>query len=204
MQTFHGVWPQWGDIEIAGLGDGGALVCDNVLGHATARRVYNRILELAREGELRRAGIGRMGGHRLDESIRQDLIAWLTPDLADSFIEVRTLFEQVLEFANTQCWLGLKRFDTQLALYPGDGAQYDRHRDAFAGQNNRRLTSIYYPNVDWEPAHGGQLRLFYEDREEEVEPRGDRMVIFLSEALDHQVLPVFHPRAAVTAWYYGT
>jgi SM-20-related protein len=37
----------------------------------------------------------------------------------------------------------------------------------------------------------------------DVEPSLDRLVVFLSERIDHEVLPAFAPRLALTAWYYG-
>ncbi len=203
MRSMHGDWCPWDDEMVQVLGDGGALVFDGVLGKSVASDTFQQIVELAREGALRNAGVGRMGSHRQDESVRQDLIAWVDADTEDRFTRISVLFEQVRQAANEYCWMGVKRFDTQIAMYPGDGAQYDRHRDAFHGQMSRVLTAIYYPNVDWQPAHGGQLRVFFSNGTvEEIEPMGDRLVVFLSEILDHQVLPVFSARAALTAWYY--
>lgn len=73
----------------------------------------------------------------------------------------------------------------------------------FHGKSSRVLTAIYYPNVGWQPEHGGRLRVFFADEKvEEDDPIADRLVVFLSEVLDHQVLPVFSARAAITAWFY--
>lgn len=203
MRSVHTGWRPWDDEMVHVLGDGGALVFDGVLGHATASNTFRQIVELAHDGALRNAGVGRMGSHRHDETIRQDLIAWVDAETEERFEPITALFEAVRKAANDYCWMGVKRFDTQIAMYPGDGAQYDRHRDAFFGQSSRVLTAIYYPNVGWEPAHGGQLRVFFaSDAVEEIDPIGDRLVVFLSEILDHQVLPVFSARAALTAWYY--
>jgi len=203
MRSVRADWRPWDDEMVHVLGDGGALIFDTVLGGTVAADTFKQILELAHEGSLRNAGVGRMGSHRQDETIRQDLIAWVDGDTADRFEPIAALFEAVRKAANEHCWMGVKRFDTQIALYPGDGAQYDRHRDAFHGQSSRLLTAIYYPNVDWKPAHGGQLRVYFANGVvEEIDPIGDRLVVFLSEILDHQVLPVFSERAALTAWYY--
>lgn len=203
MRSVRTGWRPWDDEMVHVLGDGGALVFDGVLGEAVASDTFREIVDLAHDGALRNAGVGRMGSHRHDETIRQDLIAWVDADTEERFRRVTVLFEEVRKAANEYCWMGVKRFDTQIAMYPGDGAQYDRHRDAFHGQSSRVLTAIYYPNVGWEPAHGGQLRVFFaNDGTEEIDPVGDRLVVFLSEILDHQVLPVFSARAALTAWYY--
>ena len=65
------------------------------------------------------------------------------------------------------------------------------------------MTAIYYANPDWRPEHGGQLRLYLDSGPQEVEPTLDRLVVFLSEQLDHEVLPAHAPRLALTAWFYG-
>jgi len=36
-----------------------------------------------------------------------------------------------------------------------------------------------------------------------VEPTLDRLVVFLSERIEHEVLPSQAPRLALTAWFYG-
>ena len=98
---------------------------------------------------------------------------------------------------------GSAGFDLQLAHYPGGGERYVRHRDAFQGQSNRRVTAIYYANLDWRPEHGGLLRLHLEEGTQDVEPTLDRLVVFLSERVEHEVLPSHAPRLALTAWFYG-
>jgi SM-20-related protein len=91
----------------------------------------------------------------------------------------------------------------QLARYPGGGARYERHRDAFSGGPSRRLTAIYYLNDGWSPADGGALRIHADDGAVDLAPTIDRLVVFLSERLEHEVLPAFAPRLAITAWYRG-
>jgi len=51
------------------------------------------------------------------------------------------------------------------------------------------------PMKRWLDTHG--------KRPLDVAPVLDRLVVFLSERLDHEVLPTFAPRLAVTAWFYG-
>ncbi|HET9450694.1 MAG TPA: 2OG-Fe(II) oxygenase, partial [Aggregicoccus sp.] len=64
--------------------------------------------------------------------------------------------------------------------------------------------AIWYANPDWAPAHGGVLRLYPEgEAPVDVEPVLDRLVVFLSERVEHEVLPVSAPRLALTAWFYG-
>ena len=64
-------------------------------------------------------------------------------------------------------------------------------------------TAICYLNPSWSPQAGGVLRLFGAGVPLEVEPVSGRLVVFLSERVEHEVLATFAPRYAVTAWYYG-
>ena len=112
-------------------------------------------------------------------------------------------FEALRTELNQDAWLGLTRFDLQLAHYPANGARYVRHRDAFAASNQRRVTAIVYLNPDWKPADGGLLRL-HTDPPVEIEPRLGQSVIFLAAKVEHEVLPSWARRLAATGWYDGT
>ena len=93
------------------------------------------------------------------------------------------------------------------ACYPGGGARYVKHRDALPYKAGRKLTVIYYLNAHWQPGHGGELCIWPADDEhtetpEVVEPRADRLVIFIS-SLEHEVLPAWRPRYALTTWMFN-
>ena len=93
------------------------------------------------------------------------------------------------------------------ACYPGGGARYVKHRDALPYKAGRKLTVIYYLNAHWQPGHGGELRIWPSDDEETetpvvVEPRADRLVVFIS-SLWHEVLPAWRPRYALTTWMFN-
>jgi Rps23 Pro-64 3,4-dihydroxylase Tpa1-like proline 4-hydroxylase len=112
-----------------------------------------------------------------------------------------------------------------LAAAAGDGS-VSNHKSY-----GRRLTCLYYCGPDggtrdWDQECQGQLRLFLplkprpadgrqegdsekpglgEGGEEEivdVAPAGDRLVVFLSESIPHEVLTTRASRCAVTCWMY--
>ena len=108
------------------------------------------------------------------------------------------------------------------AVYPGAGAFYVKHRDALPYKAGRKLTVIYYLNEHWQPGHGGELRIWPRDGAPAslkhdisdagstdaepppviVEPLADRLLLFIS-SLEHEVLPAWRPRYALTTWMYN-
>ncbi len=149
------------------------------------------------DNTLTPAGISR-GSHRAP-AVRGDASQWLNADDTDFSVLWQT-FEALRLEINAALWLGLERFELQLAHYPGRGEGYARHRDAFAGADNRRLTAIVYLNPQWIGSAGGELRLFSTPTID-IAPMFGRLIIFRSAKVEHEVLPNWAPRLAVTAWY---
>lgn len=190
--------PQLTDAEVASLGQGEVLVRDHAFGAALSRSTAAALEAWHHQGRLTPAGIGRAGR---PSRARGDLTCWVDPDspeLAGAF----ALFEGLRLALASSLRLGLQRFALQAARYEA-GAGYAPHVDAFRGDPSRIVTAIWYLNADWQPGHGGQLRAHLPDGLRDIEPVADRLVIFLSEAVRHEVLPAHAPRMALTAWYRG-
>lgn len=189
------------DAEIASLGERGFFIREEA---APAAVSWLPGL-VARLGATRPAGIGRAAV--TSGADRGDLICWLDP-AEEGLTELVGYFEQLRSELNARAFVGLRDCELQLAHYPGGGARYVRHRDALRGAPGpkRRVTAILYLNPDWRPEHGGALRLHLDQEAQgtiDVEPRLGRLVVFLSERIEHEVLPTYAPRLAVTAWYRG-
>ncbi|MEW6432465.1 MAG: 2OG-Fe(II) oxygenase [Myxococcota bacterium] len=190
------------DAEVEALGARGYFVRDGFLGAGLAAATRAKAVEWGEAGVLKPAGIRRGGAHRLDAAIRGDRITWISEgDVRGPLGDVWGRFDALMDAVNQAAWMGLRRFDLQLAHY-APGAHYDRHRDAFPGDDNRRVTAIVYLNPDWRPEHGGRLRLFAPEPID-VDPVADRLVVFLSERLEHEVLVSHADRYAATAWFYS-
>lgn len=180
--------------EVEALGSAGYFTRERLLG-LNAKAVAEQAA--AKVGQLQPAQFGRE--RKSDPQLRGDRIGWL--DAADA-PALFSAFEALRLSLNREAFLGLTRFDVQLAWYPGAGERYAEHLDAFRGPESRRVTAICYLNPKWEPAHGGCLRLAVQP-EIQVAPTLDRLVVFLSDRVAHEVLPAHAPRLAATAWYYA-
>jgi SM-20-related protein len=179
--------------EVEQLGSEGWFVRDGFIGADDVRAARAELEHI----DFRAAG---MTGGRLDESQRGDRIAWLGPKTAPpALAKLCAQLEDLRLAIARDAWLPTTHAEIQAAHYPGGGARYARHRDAPATNNRRRVTAIVYLNPEWTPADGGQLRLGTVD----LEPIAGRLVVFLSERVEHEVLPAHAPRYAVTAWCYG-
>jgi SM-20-related protein len=191
------------DDEIRLLGESSFFVRDGFVDEALAAEARAEIDRLAEAERLRPAGISRGMNYRVEDRVRGDLITWLDPaEATPALAAVHRRFEELRDELNQQAYMGLDYFEVQIAQYPGGGAGYDRHVDAFPGSPNRRATAILYLNEGWQPEHGGVLRAWLPDGEvREVEPVSARLVVFQSDQIPHQVMPTFAPRCAVTAWY---
>ncbi len=185
------------DRELEQLGIDGWFCREDCRGAAQASVAAQRRVDGAQLGAAR---ISR--SQVANTTVRGDASLWLTPEDED-FAELIGMFEALRCELNAEAWLGLRRFELQLARYPGDGTGYTRHLDAFAGTESRRATAIVYLNPAWTIADGGQLRL-HVDPPVDLAPLLGRLVVFRSATLEHEVLPTWAPRLAVTAWYYPT
>jgi len=75
----------------------------------------------------------------------------------------------------------------------------------------RLFTILLYLNPDWEPSHGGCLRVYYaaplpaaEEQHHDVAPQAGRLLVFRSGDVEHEVLAAHADRWAITMWVYGT
>ena len=91
-----------------------------------------------------------------------------------------------------------------LSVYPGGGARFQAHVDN-EGSDLRVLTAVYYLNDDWPDDGGGALRLYRPGGPRsaflDVKPALDKLVIFWSRLVEHEVRPAFRDRWALSMWY---
>ncbi|MEZ4316256.1 MAG: 2OG-Fe(II) oxygenase [Myxococcota bacterium] len=180
------------------LGEGRLVVRDDAFSALLALRTREVLAAWVDSGRMDPAGVGRQG---VSSAIRRDLTTWVDaadPELADAF----ALFDHLRRTLADDLRLHLPRFAVQAACYR-EGAYYRPHFDAFRGDPSRVVTAIWYLNPGWAASDGGMLRGFEPDGPREVAPQLDRLVLFLSERVEHEVLPAARDRFALTAWFRG-
>lgn len=180
----------------------GRAVLHDVLPPGQLALLSRRAATLDAQGALVAAATGRGEGRRLNAAVRSDGIHWL--QVADTVDGLWLAWaEQLRQALNERLFLGLFDFEAHYARYaPGDF--YARHRDAFAGERNRVLSTVLYLNDAWQSDDGGELLLYDDGGEQVLErllPVGNSLVIFLSERVPHEVLPAKRTRYSVAGWF---
>ena len=134
---------------------------------------------------------------------RGDSICWLDEPLFAPERQLLALFENLRRNLNQSLFLGLCDLEQHYARYPA-GAGYARHVDQPRGRGARRLSSIVYLNERWRESDGGVLRCATDGGDfREIEPVGCRLVLFLTEGREHEVLPASRERLSITGWFLG-
>ena len=189
-------WVNWVDL----LSEKNYVVIDNVLPEVQLNSIVESMNEHLAEEAFKKAAIGTSNQKHIDRSIRGDEILWLNkdtdPNRLSSFF---TLAEETKDMLNRLCYLSLSGYEFHFAHYP-KGTFYKRHLDQFQGRNNRMISVILYLNKNWQPEHGGGLKLFFDNTEEIVEPIFGRLVMFRSDVLEHEVLITNQDRYSITGW----
>ena len=164
----------------------------DLLGYAEALRA---------SGDMQRAGIGRGDEQEQNTAIRKDRIHWLSSDSAAPASWLPAM-EALRLHLNRRLFLGLFSYESHIAHY-STGDFYKKHLDAFRGEANRILSTVYYLNPDWLPENGGELAIFDEQDQllQMVAPVANRLVIFLSEEFPHEVRPARADRYSIAGWF---
>jgi len=153
------------------------------------------------EGAMVPAAVGRGEGQLVHEGIRGDHILWLEPGQSAASDLYLQLMDGLRQQLNRELYLGLEEFECHFAVYP-PGAFYKTHLDRFRDDDSRCVTAVFYLNPDWQPKHGGALRLYLgEAASQDVAPLAGTLAVFMSGDFPHEVLPTAVDRLSVTGWF---
>jgi SM-20-related protein len=174
-------------------------VVDGFVEAGLLRELRERCQELQSTGALRPAMVGRNA--KLAPEVRGDFISWLQQPTRDAEQSLLAKLELLRTSLNRALMTGLEDFEGHFAVYP-PGSAYARHFDRLAGSDLRAISAALYLNEGWSEADGGQLRMYLGGgRSEDVLPLGGRLVAFLSDRFEHEVLPASRERMSFTGWF---
>jgi SM-20-related protein len=188
------------DQQLQQFEETGCLVVDDFLTEDEVSLSVDLLSSLRKEAQMKRAGIGKGSQFQINDEQRGDYIFWLHPQ-GDRSVE-RLYFDRMEEVRmalNRSFFFGIQSLEAHLALYP-KGGFYKKHSDQHHTGSRRVVSSVLYLNTNWESAYGGHLIIDLEDGSTRtIEPKGGRMVLFLSHLL-HEVQTTLEDRMSITGW----
>lgn len=196
MRTFNEEqWVNWVDA----LAEDDYVVIDDFLDIDTYHQIRQYFLQKLGHEAFDKAGIGALADHHIDRSERGDHVYWLDRKTDRAMENVFSLFDELIANLNRYCFLGIADFESHLAYYP-EGTFYKKHVDQFKERSNRLISMVLYLNEDWQPEHGGTLKLYLNEGTKTLAPLGRRLVLFKSDVIPHEVLPTSLGRYSLTGW----
>jgi SM-20-related protein len=176
-----------------------------VLEHFIDSRQTSRLSAEAQElwsrRQFRAASVGRDAVQAQQEEVRSDSTYWFSDDPMPAQRELLQFFDTLRTELNSQAYLGLIDVECHFARY-GIGDFYAKHLDRFRSDDRRVVSAVLYLNEDWRAEDGGELKLF--PRQEDavlVRPQAGTLTLFMSEHVEHEVLPAKRERWSVAAWF---
>ena len=181
-------------------------IVDEFLPLELVNQLRSILIEKQAEEQLKKAAVGNRTNELIAKSIRGDFIQWMDEQKAEPIEKL--FFEQVnslIFYLNRTCFMGILHKEFHYALYP-KGSFYKRHLDTFQNDDRRVLSMVFYLNeATWNIQNGGDLVIYQPTETGEtalhIHPFPGRLVIFESQVLEHEVLPVLATeRYSITGW----
>ncbi|MGF1753428.1 2OG-Fe(II) oxygenase [Vibrio makurazakiensis] len=175
----------------------GYFVWDDFLTHEEVIALRDCIPE-----NWKKARIGRNDEVIREKTIRSDQIQWLNPTMGEPVAQFLTKMEHIRLAANQAFFLGLFEYEAHFAKYE-KGDFYQKHLDCFQGNENRRLTTVFYMNDEWSTEDAGELVVYdlKDTKIATIPPKSGRLFVFLSEQFPHEVLPTNAERFSIAGWF---
>ena len=182
---------------IDALSTQGYFVWDDFLTHEEVVALRDCIPE-----NWKKARIGRNDDVAREATIRSDKIQWVRRDMGQPASLFLDKMEQIRLAANQAFFLGLFEYEAHFAKYE-KGDFYQKHLDCFKGNENRRLTTVFYMNDEWTEEDAGELVVYdlKDNHIATIPPKSGRLFVFLSEQFPHEVLPTNTERFSIAGWF---
>ncbi|MFB9056695.1 2OG-Fe(II) oxygenase [Mariniflexile ostreae] len=180
-------------------------IIDNFFTSEEVEQLRRSLLQKHEDDAFKKAAIGNRLNETIVKAIRGDVILWIDERKAD--VDEKLFFVKIndlVRYLNRTCFLGILNKEFHYALYP-EGTFYKRHVDTFQNDDRRKLSFVCYLNeAGWLPENGGELVLYLNESGKAVEkviyPLPGRVVVFESQVIEHEVMPVRKARLSITGW----
>lgn len=189
------------DVLAKNLTDKGYSVQTNVLPKKLSQILWDEVQGMP-PSKFDKAGIGKNEHLKMNVLIRNDKISWI-----EATTKARVAWlnwaESLKAYLNQHLFLGFVSFESHFARYE-KGNFYRKHKDAFQGDTNRKLSIIIYLNKNWLVKNGGELILYTNEvpaKTIKIAPKFGTLVVFLSEDILHEVLPPDRARHSISGWF---
>ena len=154
------------------------------------------------------AGVGRSHDYTLNSFVRRDEIRWIegATEAEKAWLDWSGRLQRYL---NRRLFMGLFSFESHFAHY-APGAFYKKHLDAFRSDDDeergprRVLSLVAYLNPGWQSSDGGELVIYDEPGENQVQrvlPAYGTVAVFLSDEVPHEVAAANRDRYSIAGWF---
>lgn len=181
-------------------------VVEGFLSPSHVQDLRNLLLQKHEEDELRKSAVGNRTNEIIKDEIRGDFIQWMDESKANEVeLQFFEAIKNLIDYLNRTCFMGILHKEFHYAIYP-KGTFYKRHLDTFQNDDRRVLSMVFYLNdEDWKISNGGELAIYEPtvsgEKTSLIYPLPGRLVIFESQVLEHEVLPVkASERLSITGW----
>ena len=162
--------------------------------------LHQNIIQLQKEDKMVAAGIGNNEVKDAHQKMRGDKIYWM--DKSHDNIYEQEFLQQVEDFIrylNSTCYAGINGYEFHYAVYE-QGSFYNRHKDQFKTDSDRKYSLINYLNKDWLQEDGGELLVYQDEAVQHILPQSQKAVFFKSDEMEHEVTLAHRPRMSITGW----
>lgn len=181
------------------LAENDFVIIDNLLNSKDLSIIQSHFDNLIEADALQKAGISSQ--KVIQKDVRGDFVHWIRSE--EEINQLNVFFQKanmIHEILNRYCFLSISDKEFHFALYP-EGTFYERHLDQFNERNNRMISAVLYLNEEWKDGDGGELRIFKNNQEIDIAPVSNRLALFKSDCIEHEVLITSKPRRSLTGWF---
>ncbi len=165
-----------------------------------SKGLQQHILQLQEEDQLTFAGIGNDKEKDTTQRVRTDKIYWLDKKHSNHFEqEFLQRVEDFIGHLNETCYTGINSYEFHYAVYE-EGSFYQRHKDQFRNDSNRKFSLINYLNNNWVEEDGGHLLIHQNEAVQKILPEAQTAVFFKSDETEHEVTKSNRTRMSITGW----